>query len=274
MSLRPIEPISNTALDAAEHRPCTVSRSSELPATPHAAHRHGVDHGRSSAGPQRARSEKGKGILSGKAKSERKPGVRIDGGKRRDLNKQRVSDRLAGLPDGAPTVTQAKSRRAVAEKRERTERAAAKVGHEGARVSLVKIKLSQDRIGHQMVRAKPGTFEWRYGRNKQDALFHAGNHLAILWERAGMTIASSANFLRGTSSGYATGLADGRAQAIDKLNGFREAMGTANAANLIAYCVEGHTASNIAHRNGVNDREMATVLHHCLRQCAQHFDFM
>lgn len=212
--------------------------------------------------------------MTSKADEKRKPGVRVDGGTRRDMNADRVAGRMAALPENAPTPEQTKARRAAAAKRERTERAAAKIGHEGARVSLVKIKLSQDRIGRQMMRAKPGTFEWRYGRNKQDALFHAGNHLAILWERAGMTIASSANFLRGIASGYSGGLADGRAQALDKLDGFREALGTANASNLIAYCVEGQTASTIAHRNGVNDREMATVLHHCLKLCAKHFDFM
>lgn len=212
--------------------------------------------------------------MSGKADAKRKPGIRIDGGKRRDMNKQRVAGKMARMPEGAPTPEQAEARRKAMKKREASERAAASVGHEGARTSLVKIKLSRDRIGHQLMRAKPGTFEWRYGRNKQDVHFHAGNHLAILWERSGMTIASSANFLRGTSSGYATGLADGRAQAIDKLKGFREVMGTANAANLIAYCVEGQTASVIAHRNGVSDREMAIVLHHSLRQCAKHFDFM
>ena len=188
------------------------------------------------------------------SKTKRKAGIRVDGGKRHDLNKQRVAGRMASLPDHAPTAEQAESRRAVMEKRERIERAAAHVGHEGARTSLVKIKVSADRVAYQTVRSRPGTFEWRYGRKKQDALFHAGSHLAVLWERAGMTVASSANFLRGISSGYATGLADGRAQAIDKLDGFRTTMGQKPAERLIDYCVLGLTTAEIARKDGTKER--------------------
>lgn len=159
-------------------------------------------------------------------------------------------------------------------KRDRAERRAASVGHEGARTSRVKVKLSSSRTSYQTVRAKPGTFEWRYGRNKQDALFHAGNHLAILCERAGMTIASSANFLRGIASGYATGLADGRAQALDRLDGFRDAMGHKPAERLVDYCVLGLTTAEIARKDGAKERDMAPVLHQHLRDCASHFNFM
>ena len=35
-----------------------------------------------------------------------KPGIRVDGGKRIDLNKQRVATRMSGVPKGAPTVHQ------------------------------------------------------------------------------------------------------------------------------------------------------------------------
>lgn len=206
--------------------------------------------------------------------TSRKPGIRIDGGNRKDLNKQRVAERMAGLADKAPSPDDAAARRKAMLKRERAERAAAKIGHEGARTSLVKLRVSSDRGGRQTVRAKPGTFEWRYGRNKQDALFHAGNHLAILWERAGMTIASSANFLRGTTSGYSTGLADGRAQALDKLDGFRDTMGHKPAERLIDYCVLGLTTAEIARKDGSKERDMAPVLHQHLRDCAVHFNLV
>lgn len=205
--------------------------------------------------------------------TNRKPGVRIDGGNRRDLNKQRVVDRMAGLADHVPSPEQAIARRKAMLKRAKAERAAANLGHEGARTSLVKIKVSSDRIGHQVVRAKPGTFEWRYGRNKQDALFHAGSHLAGLWERAGMTIASSANFLRGITSGYSTGLAEGRAHAIDMLRGFVENLGRKPAERLIDYCVLGLTTAEIARKDGAKERDMAPVLHQHLRDCAVHFNF-
>lgn len=204
----------------------------------------------------------------------RKPGIRIDGGKRRDLNGQRVAERMAGLSAHAPTPERAAARRKAMERRHQSEQKAAKNGHEGAKVSRVRLKLSADRLGHQNFRSKPGTFEWRYGRNKQTALFHAGSHLAVLWERAGMTIASSANFLRGTKSGYSMGLAAGRAQAIDKLEGFRAAMGQQPAERLIDYCVLGLTTAEIARKDGAKERDMAPVLHQHLRDCARHFNFM
>ena len=206
--------------------------------------------------------------------TERKPGMRVDNGNRRDLDPQRVAQRMEGLPAHAPTDEQAMRRKRALAKQDKADRSAGRRGGDGTRVEKVSIKVSDNRKRQQSMRCRPGTFEWRYGRDKQDGLFHAGSHLAILWERSGMTIASSADFLRGTSSGYATGLSEGRVNAIDKLKGFREALGVANSANLIAYCVEGRTASDIAHGNGVEDREMATVLHHSLKQCAKHFGFM
>ncbi|WP_312795572.1 hypothetical protein [Tianweitania sp.] len=147
-------------------------------------------------------------------------------------------------------------------------------GKEGARATVVRTKLSGGRSGKQIMRAKPGTFEWRYGRQKQDALFHAGSHLAQLWERAGIAIASSADFLRGTSSGYATGIGDGRVAALDKLEGFRAAMGIKASERLIDYCVIGLTSTEIAQKNSTKDRDMAPVLHQDLRDCASHFRFL
>ncbi|MGX7872861.1 hypothetical protein ACVDG5_008555 [Mesorhizobium sp. ORM6] len=71
-------------------------------------------------------------------------------------------------------------------------------GKAGAKVTSVKIRISGQRSETMAMRSRPGTFEWRYGRKKQDVLFHAGSHLAVLWERAGIALASSADFLRGT----------------------------------------------------------------------------
>jgi hypothetical protein len=147
-------------------------------------------------------------------------------------------------------------------------------GKEGARTTIVRTKLSSGRSGKQVMRCKPGTFEWRYGRQKQDALFHAGSHLAQLWERAGIALASSADFLRGTSSGYAIGIGDGRVAAIDKLDGFRAAMGIKASERLIDYCVIGLTSTEIAKKNGTKERDMAPVLHQDLRDCAIHFHFV
>ncbi|TPM90627.1 hypothetical protein [Mesorhizobium sp. B2-1-3A] len=104
--------------------------------------------------------------------------------------------------------------------------------------------------------------------------FHAGSHLAVLWERAGIAVPSSANFLRGTGSGYATGISDGRVVAMDKLKGFAKEMGRAPADRLIDYCVAGLTTAQIAMKHGAKEREMAPVLHHDLRSCAEHFNFV
>ncbi|RUV90259.1 hypothetical protein EOA46_08480 [Mesorhizobium sp. M1A.F.Ca.IN.022.05.2.1] len=147
-------------------------------------------------------------------------------------------------------------------------------GKDGAKVTTVKLRISGKRNDLQAIRSRPGTFEWRYGRKRQDALFHAGSHLAILWERAGIAVASSADFLRGTSSGYATEISDSRVAAMDKLDGFVKEMGRAPAARLIDYCVSGLTTAQIAMKHGATDREMAPVLHHDLRACAQHFKFL
>ncbi|TPK16678.1 hypothetical protein FJ872_17915 [Mesorhizobium sp. B2-5-9] len=147
-------------------------------------------------------------------------------------------------------------------------------GKGGAKVTSVKIRISGQRSETRAMRSAPGTFEWRYGRKKQDVLFHAGSHLARLWERAGVAVASSADFLRGTGSGYATGISDGRVAAIDKLKGFVKEMGRVPAERMIDYCVVGLTTAEIAMKHGATEREMAPVLHHDLRTCAQHFNFL
>lgn len=209
-----------------------------------------------------------------------KPGIRIDGGKRKDLNKERVASRMAGVPSGAPSpqdIEAARSARKKADEKSRLRLAKHRRedgGKDGTRLTKVKVKISADRLERHLYRCRPGTFEWRYGRNRQDALFHAGSHLAILWERAGMTVASSADFLRGTKSGFAQGLQAGRVSAIDRLQGFRDELGAVASAQLLDYCVSGQTAAEIAHKNGMKEREMATVLHHHLRVCARYFDFM
>jgi hypothetical protein len=147
-------------------------------------------------------------------------------------------------------------------------------GKAGARVTSVKIRISGQRNETRAMRSRPGTFEWRYGRKKQDVLFHAGSHLAILWERAGIALASSADFLRGTGSGYASGISDGRVAAIDRLSKFVTEMGRAPAARMIDYCVAGLTTAEIAMKHGAKEREMAPVLHVDLRACAEHFNFI
>jgi hypothetical protein len=208
-----------------------------------------------------------------------KPGIRIDGGRRRDLNGSRVAGRMAGIVK----VPRSKEEIAAAAtaKRKVTEADQRKVaslirddgGKDGAQLIEVEVKISRRRIAHLTVRCRTGTFEWRYGR-KQSALFHAGNHFAILWERAGVAVASSADFLRGTTSGYPTGVSDGRVAAIDALRGAVEKLGHFTFERLMMYCVQGMTASEIAMRERCSCREIGTVLNNDLRQCAIHFKFL
>lgn len=147
-------------------------------------------------------------------------------------------------------------------------------GQEGARLASVRIKVSAYREERALMRCRPGSFEWRFGRNKQSVEFHAGSHLAILWERAGMTIASSANFLRGISAGYQGGISDGRVAALDKLEGFRQRLGTAGAERMIDYCVVGLTTAQIARKRGAEERAMNQVLRNDLWEVAALFDFL
>lgn len=205
---------------------------------------------------------------------ERKPGIRIHNGVRRDLNKERIASRMAGLAPARPAASDKASRAEANERRAKAERRAARTGCEGATTTEVRTRISGSRAASRVMRSKPGTFEWNYGRNRQDALFHAGSHLAQLWERAGIAVASSADFLRGTGSGYATGVSDGRLAAIDQLQGFKTEMGRLPSERLISYCVLGMTSREIAEDYQMTQREIAPVLHSDLRACAFHFRFM
>lgn len=228
-----------------------------------------------------------------KLKTELAAGTRIDGGHRVDLAKMRA--RRAASKDAKskkpPIVGPIEDTRVAAvwhreDLRKGLRDAAEKQAHrmgkyrktdggkDGAKTTSIKLRISGKRSELQSIRSRPGTFEWRYGRKRQDALFHAGSHLAVLWENAGITVASSANFLRGTSAGYATGISDGRVAAIDKLKGFVAVMGHVPAERLIDYCVAGLTTAQIAMKHGAKEREMAPVLHLDLRTCAQHFKFV
>lgn len=208
-----------------------------------------------------------------------KPGIRIDGSRRRDLNGARVVGRMAGIvkrprsPDEAAASKAEGQKAAAAGAHKVSSLIRNDGGKEGAQLIKVKVKISGDRSALRNVRCRTGTFEWRYGR-KQSALFHAGNHFAVLWERAGVAIASSADFLRGTSSSYPTGIGDGRVAAIDALRGAVEKLGHFTFERLMMYCVEGRTATEIARMERCSGREIGTVLNNDLRQCAIHFKFL
>jgi hypothetical protein len=217
---------------------------------------------------------------------EIKAGIRVDGVKRINLTEQRRRRKaLATIPAPAREDTRvadawqrdelrAAHEAETAPQRRRTARLQRDDGgKEGTKLAKVKVKISSDRTAHRTVRCRTGSFEWRYGR-KQTALFHAGNQFAILWERAGIAVASSADFLRGTASGYATGISDGRVEAIDALRGTVEKLGHFAFERLMMYCVEGMTATEIARVERCSGREIGTMLNNDLRQCAIHFKLL
>lgn len=137
------------------------------------------------------------------------------------------------------------------------------------------VRLSASRSETRPMRARPGSFEWRYSRKTADAaLYHAGNHLAILWETAGTAAARSPDLSQSTASAGWKGLPDGRAAAMETLHRAIATLGAAPSARLTAYCVEGRTTGEIARMHGTTERNMAPVLHEDLRACATHFHFL
>ncbi len=147
-------------------------------------------------------------------------------------------------------------------------------GFDGAKLTISRVKISGDRSTQRSIRARPGTFEWVYGRETADtALYHAGTHYAELWETAGTADARSPE-IGAVGGGGWSGMPDRRCVALSKLNAAFEQLGEGPTQRLTLYCVSGKTASEIAKIYEVGDREMALVLKQDLRDCARHFRFL
>lgn len=204
--------------------------------------------------------------------------TRIDGGKRIDLKAKREKRGISLSPVPYPQRDpKADARKRRDETRRSALLSAMDGGKDGAVATTVKVRDVQGervRTLTQTVRSRPGTFEWRYGRDKAGPLFHAGSHFARLWERAGIAVASSADFLRGISSGYATGVSDTRVVAMKEVGAAVKELGRRPTERLVDYCVLGLTTSDLARKHGQNDRDMAAVIHQDLRTCAMHFRYL
>lgn len=148
-------------------------------------------------------------------------------------------------------------------------------GYDGAQEFSAPVRLSLTRVEPRTIRCRPGTFEWRYGRKTQDGtLYHAGCHLAVLFERAGTAAASSPDMDGQGGGGAWKGLPDGRVAALDALKPIIEALGTEPKLRLVAYCVEGVTVSEIATFAGIPDRDMAAIIHSDLMALAKHLHYL
>lgn len=147
-------------------------------------------------------------------------------------------------------------------------------GFDGTVVVPMTVRLTSQRAEKRMMRARPGTFEWRYGRKSADAaLFHAGCHFADLWERAGTAAVKSRDLTQVGTRGW-RGLPEGRAAALDEVGHATRDLGRFVTSRLMAYCVEGQTTAEIARRHDAPERDMAAVLHQDLRACAECFRFV
>lgn len=148
-------------------------------------------------------------------------------------------------------------------------------GCEGARVATIDIRVTGKRKDKRTIRARPGTFEWVFGRRTADiALYHAGSHFARLWEAAGTADARSPDYEGVSGGGSFKGISDKRCEALSELNEAVRKLGEPLTQRLMHYCVYGKTAAEIAKMLGVADRELALVLKQDLRDCAIHFRFL
>jgi hypothetical protein len=142
-------------------------------------------------------------------------------------------------------------------------------GMDGAIETEVGVRLTQTRADYRVMRCRPGTFEWRFGRDRDETvLYHAGVQFADLMERAGAADARSVNF-ESAGGGAWRGLPDGRVAALDRLKPVLRDLGLASSHRLTRYCVRGETTAEIAHAFAVAERDMAAALKIDLRGLAQ-----
>ena len=148
-------------------------------------------------------------------------------------------------------------------------------GYDGAEYFTTRVKVSLTRDEPRIIRARPGTFEWRYNRNDDNLtpLYHAGVKYASLMEQAGAADARSPGMEMTGGSGW-NGLPDGRVAALDELRLVMREVGSLATSRLMTYCVRGHSVSEIAASFGVPVRDMSAVLHMDLRALAMHMRYL
>ena len=135
-----------------------------------------------------------------------------------------------------------------------------KRGPDGTVYQSRKIDEGSDGVRAFVVRCRPGTFEWRYGR-RDNAQYQAGATFAQLWERAGIASCGQAN-LNGSFGGGEGGLPDGRMRALDRVQSISRDIGGPIMRRMVSYCVEGRTPKEMAatYNGQVSDRQMSDTL--------------
>ncbi|MBZ9873096.1 hypothetical protein LB542_19805 [Mesorhizobium sp. BR1-1-9] len=147
-------------------------------------------------------------------------------------------------------------------------------GYDGTIEIETAVRMTATRSEPRILRCRPGTFSWRYGRKSADAsLYHAGVRFAELWEIAGVADNRSPSFEQ-KIAGQWKSIPDARLEAMDKIEAARSDIGKWGTARLVDYCVMGTSAADIATKYGSDERAMAHVLYEDLRACAAHFEFV
>lgn len=151
-----------------------------------------------------------------------------------------------------------------------------RAGYDGAVIFETSVRLSGTRTEKRMVRARPGSFEWRYNRDDSNLtpLYHAGVKFATLWEKAGIASDSSPDLSSSGGGSQWAGCPDVRVAAMSEINEARKEIGRLPTARLVDYCVMGTTAGEMAGKYGVEERSMSSVLMLDLRACAMHFKLL
>lgn len=161
-----------------------------------------------------------------------------------------------------------KAAKKAAKRSERGTLISKKAGADGARIAVVPVKTKTQAVSTQYVRARPGSFEWIYGRAGSE-LYHAGSDFARQYERAG--IANTGSVLSPDAAGGPgwRGLPDGRCVAVDWVTRVTKSIGSRSGGRLVAFCVEGKTTPEMATAYGFTQREMGAILKADLKALAE-----
>ncbi len=149
-------------------------------------------------------------------------------------------------------------------------------GYDGAVLTETNVRRSGESATRRRILCRPGTFEFRYGREvKHAAMYHAGIRFAELWEIAGTADAKSPDASREVFGQFMGGvLRDQKLDAMQKIDEARQSIGKWATARLVDYCVMGNTSEEMAQKWDVDRREMAHLLDDHLRAVAVHFRYL
>jgi hypothetical protein len=151
-------------------------------------------------------------------------------------------------------------------------------GFEGAELHVRERPIPGTRqIQRSVMRCRPGTFEWRYGRGESGTplslLYQAGVEFSGLWERAGMDGPGTVDWAKAGSPQW-RGLPDARVVALDDVKEMSRDLGKLVTARLVHYCVQGKTSTEIGMIYDLGERATGHILESDLMAAAQFFRYV